>query len=154
MRLAPYHSRDLMQMLQLFDRTVHTVNAADYTQEQLDAWSDGHPDLERWDQSLQVHHTLLAWQGDELLGFADMAADGYLDRLYVSADCQHRGVGTALCDALEGACSAPAFTTHASITAKPFFLRRGYRVLYPQKVMCRGVEMTNFVMQKDAPKTD
>lgn len=154
MKLALYRSQDLLQMVRLFDRTVHTVNAADYTPEQLDAWSDGHPDLERWDRSLQAHHTLLAWEGDELLGFADMDADGYLDRLYVSADHQHCGVATALCDALEGACTASCFTTHASITAKPFFLRWGYRVLYPQQVERHGVEMTNFVMQKDTSKTD
>lgn len=154
MRLVRYRPRDLPLVLQLFDRTVHTVNAADYTLEQLNAWSDGHPDADRWDRSLQAHHTLLAWEENELLGFADMDTDGYLDRLYVSADHQRCGVATALCDALEGACAASRFTTHASITAKAFFLRRGYRVLHPQRVVCRGVEMTNFVMQKDTPKTD
>ena len=39
-------------------------------------------------------------------GFADMDADGYLDRLYVHKDYQGRGVATALCDALEQAAQA------------------------------------------------
>ena len=34
----------------------------------------------------------------------------------------------ALCDSLEAAADADKIITHASITAKPFFARRGYRV--------------------------
>lgn len=40
------------------------------------------------------------------------------------------------------------FTTHASITAKPFFQHRGYRVVRKQEVIRHGVALTNFVMEK------
>ena len=66
----------------------------------------------------------------------------------MSADHQRRGVASALCDALEAACAAPVFITHASITAKGFFLKRGYEVVRAQQVERRGVLLTNFVMQK------
>ena len=44
---------------------------------------------------------------------------------YVHKDHQRKGVATAICDALEQNAKAEKFTTHASITAKPFFEKRG-----------------------------
>ena len=49
---------------------------------------------------------------------------------------------------LEAGCGADRLTTHASITARPFFEHRGYRVLYAQTVERHGVTMQNFVMEK------
>ncbi|OOL72157.1 hypothetical protein B1P91_08760 [Enterococcus faecium] len=37
-------------------------------------------------------------------------------------------------------------TTHASITAKPFFEKRGYKVINEQTVELRGQLFTNFLM--------
>ena len=39
MRLREYAPEDLKQILKLFYDTVHTVNAADYSRAQLDAWA-------------------------------------------------------------------------------------------------------------------
>lgn len=60
---------------------------------------------------------------------------------------QGKGVATALCDRLEQVC-AGVISTHASITAKPFFEKRGYRVIREQQVERQGVALTNFVMEK------
>lgn len=59
-----------------------------------------------------------------------------------------QGIATAICDALESGCDGSEFTTHASITAKPFFEKRGYHVIRCQQVERRGVELTNYVMRK------
>ena len=58
------------------------------------------------------------------------------------------GMLLALLGRLERAVDAPLITTHASITARPFFEARGYRVIREQRVERRGVRMTNFVMEK------
>lgn len=120
MTLRPYRSDDCPALAKLFYDTVHTVNARDYTPEQLDAWADGQVDLAAWDASFLTHTTLVAEEEGIIVGFADLADDGYLDRLYVHKDWQGRGVATALCDALPG-----AKLTHASLTARPFFEQRG-----------------------------
>ena len=39
-------------------------------------------------------------------------------------------------------------TTHASITARPFFEKRGYHVVKEQQVERRGVVLINYVMIK------
>ena len=148
MKIRPYQPSDCLALAQLFYETVHTINARDYTPEQLDAWATGQVDLAEWNRTLSLHHTLIAVEGERILGFADMDETGYLDRLYVHRDYQGQGIATALCDGLEGASKAETFTTHASITARPFFLKRGYRVIREQQVERRGITMTNFVMEK------
>ena len=145
MLLREYRPGDCREMAALFYDTVHTVNARDYTPAQLDAWADGQPDLDAWDRSFRAHTTLVAEEGGRIVGFGDMTGDGYLDRLYVHKDCQGRGVATALCDRLEAAAPGPV-ETHASLTARPFFERRGYRVVRPQQVERHGVLLTNYVM--------
>ena len=149
MKIRRYEPGDLAQITALFYDTVHAVNAADYSPEQLDAWADGAPDEDRWNRSLLAHHSLVAVEdGGLIVGFGDIDGTGYLDRLYVHKDRQGLGIATALCDRLERAVDAPVLTTHASITARPFFEGRGYRVLREQRVERHGVQMTNYVMEK------
>ena len=149
--LRPYRPEDCGELARLFYETVHTVNAADYTPEQLDAWATGKKPLETWDRSFRANTTLVAESGGQIVGFADMDAGGYLDHLFVHRDFQRQGIATALCDALEAGCSCLRYITHASITARPFFQSRGYRVVREQQVDCRGVLLTNFVMEKPGP---
>lgn len=152
--LRPYRPEDCPALAALFYETVHTVNAAHYTPAQLDAWAPAcGPDLAAWDKSFRAHRTLVAELDGRLAGFGDLdPAAGYLDRLYVHKDLQGRGVATALCNALEQAAAGPV-VTHASVTARPFFARRGYRVLRAQQVERRGVTLANYVMEK-APAGD
>ena len=147
MQIRKYRPSDCRELAELFYDTVHTVNAGDYTKEQLDAWATGHVDLEAWDRSFREHHTLVALEDGAVIGFGDIAGSGYLARLYVHRRHQGKGVATALCDRLEQVC-AGVISTHASITAKPFFEKRGYRVIREQQVERQGVALTNFVMER------
>lgn len=148
MQLREYIPSDCAQMAELFYQTVHSVNAKDYTKEQLNAWVTGEVDLRAWDASFRAHKTIIAVKDEEIVGFGDMDESGYLDRLYVHKDYQGQGVASAICDELERFAAGKTITTHASITAKPFFLHRGYRVVRKQEVIRRGVVLTNFVMEK------
>ncbi len=58
--LRAYRPSDCSEVLRLFYDTVHTVNARDYTEEQLDAWADGKPDAAKWNKSLCAHFSLAA----------------------------------------------------------------------------------------------
>ena len=148
MELRRYESSDCKEVAELFYNTVHIINAKDYTKEQLDVWVTQEVDLEKWNQSLQGHYSVVAVDNEIIVGFGDIDKDGYLDRLYVHADYQRKGIATAICKQLEQAVEGK-ITTHASITAKPFFEKRGYRVVRKQEVERRGIFLTNFVMEKD-----
>ncbi len=147
MEIREYRPEDCAELTRLFYDTVHTVNRKDYTPAQLDAWADGTPDLDRWNRSLQEHFSLVALEGEKIIGFGDMDSTGYLDRLYVHKDYQGKGVATALCDRLEQAVDG-TIVTHASITARPFFEGRGYVMVKAQQVERKGILLRNFVMEK------
>lgn len=147
MEIRRYKESDCAALAELFYNTVHQVNARDYTQEQLDAWATGRLDMEAWDASFREHYSLVAVDGGEVVGFGDIDETGYLDRLYVHAGRQGEGIASAICGLLEQAVEGK-ITTHASITAKPFFEKRGYAVVKRQEVERRGVLLTNFVMEK------
>lgn len=150
MKLAirEYQPSDSKELAELFYNTVHTINARDYAKEQLDAWAAGDVDLEKWDRSFQEHAAIVAVDGETIIGFGDIDHTGYLNRLFVHKDDQGKGVATAICSRLEQA--VPGKTvTHASITARPFFEKKGYRVIKEQQVERHGVLLTNFVMVKE-----
>lgn len=149
MRIRAYMPSDCEDLAKLFYDTVHTVNVKDYTEEQVNAWASGEVNLEEWNLSFLQHSTLVAEEKGQIIGFGDVDQTGYLDRLYVHKDFQNQGVATALCHKLEELSHADHITTHASITAKPFFLARGYQVVREQKVYRKGVALTNYVMRKD-----
>ena len=150
--IREYKPSDLPEIAELFYNTVHTVNASDYSDEQLDAWADGNIDMDKWNKSLESHYSLVTEENGVIAGFGDIDETGYLDRLYVHKDYQGMGIGTAICARLESRARGK-ITTHASVTAKPFFMQRGYRVIREQQVERRGVLLTNFVMEKDSYKT-
>lgn len=94
--------------------------------EQLNAWATGEVNLSAWNRSFLEHYTLIAVEGDEILGFGDIDETGYLDCLYIHKDHQRKGIASGLCDKLE-ALIPGNIQTHASITAKPFFKREAIK---------------------------
>ncbi len=148
MFIRNYQPGDCRELADLFYKTVHTINASDYSKEQLDAWASGQVDLAIWNQSFLEHYTLVAVENDTIVGFGDIDKLGYLDRLFVHKDYQGEGVGSAICSRLEQTVSDKVFT-YASITAKGFFTKRGYMVVKEQQVERSGVWLINFVMEKE-----
>lgn len=151
MNIRSYRAADCPLLAQLFYDTVHTVNARDYSPAQLAAWATGSVDLAAWNRSFLQHHTLVAIDAGQIVGFGDMDQDGFLDRLYVHHAFQRRGVARAILQQLEEQAKARGvtrFTTHASITARPFFERFGYVVLQRNEVVRAGISLTNYTMEK------
>ncbi len=150
-KITGYDAGDASQIARLFYDAVRSVNRADYSDEQVLAWAPGVPDLEEWHARMAGRRTLVAEEGGEVGGFAELEGGGHLDMLYVRKDAVGRGVGSRLHGALERETRARGLGrmfTAASITAPPFFERQGFRVVREQTVRPRGVPMTNFAMEK------
>lgn len=154
MYLRSYNSSDCVTLYELFVDTVHAVNAKDYSKAQLDAWapressSSREAILDSWNASFILHHAVVAHVNNLIVGFGDISSEGYLDRLFVHKDYQRQGIATAICNDLEKSVEGKKITTQASITAKPFFIKRGYKVVKEQTVIRQGVALTNFLMEK------
>lgn len=153
MKIRKYRSQDTPEIVQLFYDTVHTINKKDYTSEQLEVWAPkiSQENIEHWKTSLTQNRTYVAEINGKIVGFGDISPTGYLARLYVHKDFQGQGIASALVQILEKEAKTlgvSEITTHASITAKPFFERRGYRVIQEQQVTRSGVTLINYSMSK------
>ena len=102
---------------------------------------------EKWNESLQEHFSIVAVDDEIIVGFGDIDKTGYLDRLFVHASYQRKGIATAICNQLEQTVQGD-ITTHTSITAKPFFEKRGYKIVKEQQVERQGIFLTNFCKKK------
>lgn len=151
--IRPFRREDLPEILRLFHETVHTVCTGEYTPAQLNAWAPPieQMDADAWERDLQESYALVAQLQGRLAGFGNLAEPDYVDRLYVGRDCQGQGVASALARQLEQRAvqlGAKKLTVHASLTACPFFERRGFRTLTRQTLERRGVNLDNLVMEK------
>jgi putative acetyltransferase len=147
--VRPFRADDIPALFELFHGTVHRVNSRDYTPEQLRAWAPGEIDAARW-ATLAARYAVVAECEGRVAGFADLEPDGHVDRFFVHADHQGRGVGAAMMRAIleeAGRTGVTRLFAEASITARPFFERHGFTVLADQQVVVRGVPLTNLRME-------
>jgi putative acetyltransferase len=134
--------------------TIRRVNSRDYTPDQIRAWASDDIDPQAWAGRFAGRFVVVAEEAGRPVGFSDLEADGHIDRLYVSADHQGRGVARALLSAVLAEAQRLGVIrlfTEASITARPFFESQGFVVLSPQVVTLRGVEFVNYRMERVLP---
>lgn len=152
MIIRQYSKQDNEKLLNLFCTTIKEVNIQDYTFEQVSIWGSQKRVEAGWQKSFENKMVWVAEEEKEILGFCELTDNGYIDRFYCAAKTIGKGVGTRLYQALELAARDKEIlelSVAASITAKPFFLKLGFKVIHEQTVYLEDVAFTNFVMKKD-----
>jgi GNAT superfamily N-acetyltransferase len=148
-----YQDEDAEFISKIYYHTIHTINAKDYTKEQVDAWApwSSVQDYSGWKQKLEKIKPYVALINDTIVGFAEFEANGHIDCFYVHHEFQGCGVGSALMAEIEQEVMSKSLSriyAEVSITAKPFFEQKGFKVVTQQSVTIRGVKLTNYIMEK------
>jgi putative acetyltransferase len=146
-----YASPDLPAMMEVRRSSITRVCARDYTPTQIAAWAAQAQDPVKQDARFRNSVTWVALLEDRVVGYINLGTEGYVDSLYVHAEAQKRGAATALLAALEETARArnvARLHSEVSITARPFFEKRGFSVLTPQVVIVDGIQYDNFRMEK------
>ena len=146
-----YRPDDVDALIDIFRASVRQVARRDYSEEQVLAWAPDAIDRRGWVEQYAGRPAWVAEIEDRPVGFSDLEPDGHLDMMFVHPDHQGRGVASALLAEVENAArhlGIDCLHTEASITARPFFERRGFQLLAPQTVSLRGQRFINFRMEK------
>lgn len=149
--IRQYRESDVEAVALLFTESVHRLACSHYDETQLAAWAPRAPDLSCWSARLAHLTTLVAEVNTQLAGFISYEQNGHIDLLYVSSEHSRRGVASELYSQAEAALIAGGVVeifTEASMVARPFFERYGFRVAEEQFVQRRGVAFRRYAMRK------
>lgn len=145
------HLSDLKEMQQLYVETIQSVCTNDYNEEQLKVWSSGIDNTERWIEVIHTQFVLLAIIENKITGFGTLKDGNYIDFFYIHKDFQRQGIADRLLTELEPEAQkqhSEIITSDISITAKPFFEKKGYIVITEQKNIRQNIELINYKMEK------
>ena len=149
--IIEYDPSLLSEMIELFKNSVRNICTVDYTNAQIEAWVGGDIDRDEWNNNYNDSYTIVAKINNEIVGFANISDTGYLDMMYVHHKFQNRGVASALYNEIERYAKEYYFmtiSTHASITAKEFFIKKGFTVAKKQQVIRNATLLENYVCKK------
>lgn len=151
MEIREANVQDVDAIASLFHNTIRSINIKDYTPDQIETWAGPAPEPEKWRERLETRQTFVACSGDEIVGFAEFEADGHIGAFYVHHERQGEGIASRLLIRIEQEAEYAAIDrlyTEASITALPFFEKRGFVMVQPQDVEYRGMRFRNYRMEK------
>lgn len=150
--IREYTERDARDLADIFYNTIHKININDYTQEQVNAWAPKSSlELGGWIKKWSNLKPMVAVIDSTIVGFTEFNDNGYIDCFYCHHEWIGHGVGRVMLHAIED--KANKLKIHrvfanVSITARPFFESKGFKLVKEQIVDCRGVELKNYVMEK------
>jgi len=150
--IRKYNKDDAKEIAEIYWNTIHNVNIKDYTEEQVNAWAPiTSLQTEGWINKHEKLQPYVAILDNKVVGFAEFEPNGHIDCFYCHHKYQGLGIGSALMNYIEKNAeqnNIKKIFAEVSITAKPFFLKKGFSVVKEQIVDIRGVKLKNFVMEK------
>ena len=143
---------DAVELKKLFQNTVLAINRRDYSQAEVEDWASCGDDLSNIEDMIKTHYFIVAVnQQSEIVGFSSITPQGYLHSMFVHKDFQGEGIATILLNEIEQYAITNVImriTSEVSLTARPFFEKKGYIVEEEQKRKANQLSLTNFWMAK------
>ena len=147
---------DTIALKELFQYTVLAVNSKDYSQAEVEDWASCGDDLSNIEEMIKTHYFIVAVnQQSQIVGFSSITSQGYLHSMFVHKDFQGKGIATMLLEEIERyaiTAGIMRITSEVSLTARPFFEKKGYIVKEEQKRKANQLSLTNFWMARDMAK--
>lgn len=144
---------DTIALKELFQNTVLAVNSKDYSQAEVEDWASCGDDLSNIEEMIKTHYFIVAVnQQSQIVGFSSITSQGYLHSMFVHKDFQGEGIATMLLEEIERyaiTAGITRITSEVSLTARPFFEKKGYVVEKEQKRKANQLSLTNFLMAKE-----
>jgi putative acetyltransferase len=156
MNIRIAQSADMDAIRQLFQETIENINQKDYSPAQIQVWAAGAQRIANWQKKIQEQYFVVAEQSDIIVGFASIEMNGYIDFMYIHKDYQNQGIASLLLKDLETKAASLSVTkvwANVSITARPFFKKRGFQITNISIISLENIEFENAAMEKTMVKS-
>ena len=151
MEIRRYNRGEESALWNVYFAATHESIARDYHADLIDRWAPLNQDMSQWAARLGRKNPFVAVVDEEIVGMAEVEPDGFIDFFYVHPGWQNRGIGKALLATLESEVAKSGvnlMSADVSITARAFFLSRGFRIIETKTNVILGHPAPNFRMQK------
>jgi putative acetyltransferase len=146
-----YREEEETALFEIYYSAIHLIASRDYTPEQVEAWAPRSLDPELWRRKIRDINPFVAEADGQLVGYADLQANGYIDHFFVSGAHPREGIGAQLMRHLlkEGQrFDLVELTSDVSRTAQPFYEGFGFHVVEQRSRELRGVLIPNAFMRR------
>jgi putative acetyltransferase len=144
-----YEPGEEAALFDIYFTAIHLVASHDYTVEQVQAWAPRDLDAVLWKNKMREINPFVAEFNGELVGYADVQSNGYIDHFFVSGKHPRCGIGSLLMRRILAEATSigvSSLAAHVSRTAQPFFERFGFVVKEQRCPVVRGVVVPNALM--------
>ncbi len=142
---------DLSEIQKMFVDTISTICKDDYSPEQIKVWTSSIENKQRWIDKLTSQYFIVAACENEIVGYASLENNDYLDFLYVHKDYQRQGIADRLYSEIEKEAirrKATVLNSDVSETARRFFEKKGFKTIAPQTNIIKDIAIMNYKMTK------
>jgi putative acetyltransferase len=150
-QIRRYKPGEERALFEVYYSAIHLTASRDYAAEQIQAWAPKDLDMNLWEKRIRGINPFVAELNGELVGYADLQANGYIDHFFVSGTHARRGIGSLLMKRLLGEAKAlglSELSSDVSRTAQPFYEKFGFVVIEQRRPARRGVIIPNALMKR------
>ena len=150
-KIRNYETKDAAITWDIKFNTIRNINIRDYTVAQTKAWAPDNYDMKLWQKRVSGMNPFIAELNGQVVGFADLQSDGYIDHFFCHSEYQGFGVGRALMEhilAIGSSEGVSRFYSEVSLTARAFYEHLGFNVVRETQLEVKNEKLTNFVMEK------
>ena len=140
-------------LFEVYYSAIHLIASRDYTPEQIQAWAPRNLDPALWERKIRDINPFVVELKGQIVGYADLQSNGYIDHFFVSGSYPRQGIGSMLMRQLINEATIqgiPEMTSDVSRTAQPFYEKFGFKVVEQRFPVTRGVEVPNALMRRRA----
>ena len=119
-----YEQGEEAALFNVYCTAIHIIASRDYTTEQVQAWAPLDFDAALWRDRIRGINPFVAEVSGELVGYADVQPNGYIDHFFVSGAHPRKGIGSLLMRRIlkeAQVLGIATLTSNVSRTAQPFF---------------------------------
>jgi putative acetyltransferase len=152
MEIRRFKLGDEAALFRVYFTAIHGVASRDYSPEQIEAWAPADLDVDLWANRVQKIRPFVVDFDNEIVGYADVQPDGYIDHFFVAGSHPRQGIGTQLMTRIHEEARSlglTVLTSNVSKTAERFFALHGFHVVERRFPVLRGVTLQNALMRKE-----